>query len=354
MSQSEENKQTESRPTSIGPGDRLQAARIQQGMSVEDVATRMHLSSAILEAIEENSFEEITAPIFVKGYLRAYARIVALDEDEMIDQYVDFYSEEDPPIHSTSNMAPELSVDDARIKWTTYLVIIVIGALLAAWWWNKEQVRDNPISLDSQSSSQQSGLKSTELVVGEVAVMTDGSDDAVVGEAQAESQQDLVEQSEVIEAMESEAVESDSAEVAVTEVEPAEPVAVEAEAIAVESSDSSVGSTTTEMVASEPETVLEVTSERVGGVITRTAPGGSDRLRIIVNADTWADIEDSSGYRLAYDLLRADQSMILTGNAPFVVFFGNGHGVEVLLNDAEIAIAPFIRDDNTARLKIGG
>ena len=64
-----------------GPGELLQAARIQQGLSLEDVANRMHLSPAILEAIEENDFEEITAPIFVKGYLRAYARIVSLDAD---------------------------------------------------------------------------------------------------------------------------------------------------------------------------------------------------------------------------------------------------------------------------------
>ncbi|MDH3388243.1 MAG: helix-turn-helix domain-containing protein, partial [Gammaproteobacteria bacterium] len=122
MSAGENNAKNEPRPTGIGPGDRLQAARIQQGMSLDDVADRMHLSPAILEAIEENNFEEITAPIFVKGYLRAYARIVALDEDEMIQQYIDFYSEEDPPISSTSNMAPELSANDVRIKWTTYLV----------------------------------------------------------------------------------------------------------------------------------------------------------------------------------------------------------------------------------------
>ena len=83
------DKQTENpRPSGIGPGERLQAARIKKGLSVEDVANRMHLSTSILEAIEDNNFDEVTAPIFVKGYLRAYARIVALDEDEMIEQYL--------------------------------------------------------------------------------------------------------------------------------------------------------------------------------------------------------------------------------------------------------------------------
>ena len=106
MTVTDETNTSERRPAGAGPGEQLQAARIQQGMSLEDVASRMHLSISILEAIEENDFDEITAPIFVKGYLRAYARIVSLDEDEMINLYSDYYSEEDPPITSTSNMAP--------------------------------------------------------------------------------------------------------------------------------------------------------------------------------------------------------------------------------------------------------
>ncbi len=84
------------------------------------------------------------------------------------------------------------------------------------------------------------------------------------------------------------------------------------------------------------------------------APSGTDKLNIVVNADTWADIKDSSGYQLVYDLLRADEALELTGAAPFSVFLGNGFGVEILFNDEEINFSSRIRDDNTARLKIGG
>src|SRR5210317_516845 len=142
------------RQGSIGPGERLQAARIKQGLTLEDVANRMHLSTSIVQAIEENNFDEITAPIFVKGYLRAYARIVTLNEDEMIAQYLDLYSEEDPPISSTSNMVPELSSTDTRIKWTTYFVVVLLAVLLAAWWWNKQQNQVPPLSLDVPSPAE--------------------------------------------------------------------------------------------------------------------------------------------------------------------------------------------------------
>jgi len=66
----------------LGPGERLQAARISAGYTVDDIASKMHLSNAILTSLEENDFDEITAPIFVKGYLRAYAKIVNLDEND--------------------------------------------------------------------------------------------------------------------------------------------------------------------------------------------------------------------------------------------------------------------------------
>ncbi len=74
MATAEQQNNTQTRPSGIGPGERLQAARIQKGLSLEDVAGRMHLSPRILEAIEENNFEEITAPIFVKGYLRCQSK----------------------------------------------------------------------------------------------------------------------------------------------------------------------------------------------------------------------------------------------------------------------------------------
>ena len=350
MATAEQQNNTETRPSGIGPGERLQAARIQKGLSLEDVAGRMHLSPSILEAIEENNFEEITAPIFVKGYLRAYARIVALDEDDMIQQYVDYYSEEDPPISSTSNTIPELSVADVRIKWTTYLVVLVLAALLSAWWWNKSQNEESPISLDTQAP----GLESTEAAesdvvnteieaASEISTATDESTPAVQESAAAEAPA----QSEAVaaESVETEAVASEAVESEPLEPEPLAPGPVEAAAMQQQTEPAA-------SVAAATEALQPVPGSRDQPNLN--APIGSDRLNIVVNADTWADIKDSSGYQLVYDLLRADQAVELTGAAPFSVFLGNGHGVEILFNDEEINFSSRIRDDNTARLRIGG
>ncbi len=347
MNALDENPDNESRPAGVGPGDRLQAARIQRGLSLEDVAERMHLSANILEALEENNFEEITAPIFVKGYLRAYARIVSLDEDEMIQQYMDYYSEEDPPISSTSNMAPELSVADARIKWTTYLVIVVLVALLGAWWWNKEKSEEGAISLDTQPAD----APAVESAAAEVATsnIEAVSENGVTEAAAAPVIEPVSEPVSEPGALETAAAEPATAPEPAAAAEPIaapetaaveEPVAEQAEGL---------DEAAVMAAATGEDTPAAVVS--VGGPI---APSGSDKLFIVVNADTWADIKDASDYQMVYDLLRADQTLELVGSAPFSVFLGNGHGVELRLNDEEINFSNRIRDDNTARLKIGG
>ena len=340
MKATDKKHEHEPRQTGIGPGERLQAARIQQGLSLDDVADRMHLSLSILKAIEDNNFEEITAPIFVKGYLRAYARIVSLNEDEMILQYLDFYSEEDPPISSTSNILPELSVGDARIKWTTYLVILVIGVLLVAWWWNREQNSEVPISLDSQSTEQRSSADA-EVIDSEIEAVSEDATATVTADEIESSQGETAEPAAI-----------ETAEPAA--IEPAEPD----ESVAIEPAEIS------EPPAPEPVAVEAGILESEGGSMettpavpvepVRLAPSGSDKLKITVSADTWTDVKDTNNYQLVYDLLRAGESVELLGEAPFSVFLGNGNGVEIRFNNEAVDISRRIRDDNTARLKIGG
>ena len=351
----------------IGPGERLQAARIKNGLSLEDVASRMHLSPSILEALEDNNFDEITAPIFVKGYLRAYARIVSLSEDEMIEQYVDFYSEEDPPISSTSNMAPELSPADTRIKWTTYVVILLLAVLLAAWWWNKQQNQDAPVSLDGQSSSiddsaatdpvVDSGIEAvsetqvpadtgSEVSEADSAIATDEA--VVVGVVDSSEADPVVTDTEPAELIETEQLETEQVETEQVETEQvAMPEAVESAEPAADEDTASLESDTSAVVEAEPVAGTREQPEQ-------SAPSGTDKLQIIIHADTWADVKDSNSYQLVYDLLRADSSLELSGQAPFTVFLGNGHGVEIMLNGEEVGFATRIRDDNTARLNVGG
>ena len=65
-------------PTPIGM--RLRAAREAKGLSVEELARATHISSAVLHDIEADRLERLGAPIYVRGYLRSYARAVGVPE----------------------------------------------------------------------------------------------------------------------------------------------------------------------------------------------------------------------------------------------------------------------------------
>jgi cytoskeleton protein RodZ len=356
MNQSDTVEEKKEDPANNGPGDQLQAARIQQGLSIEDVASRMHLSLGILQSIEENNFDSLTAPIFVKGYLRAYARLVSLDENEMIQLYVDFYSNEDPPINTTTQVVPEISAQDAPVKWMTYLVIIILIALLSAWWWNKTQNISEIVSLDADQSIDSSTTEQvTEpkiiKVLGESGELVDESDSELLSEKA--SNDDSISDAPVDDSLvdEEPLEENVSAELALEEIgavvetiNVTEPNTIEPER------------TADNTISAEETLTTEVILNKASGLpfdITRTAPTGTDLLNITVKADTWADIKDANDHRLVYDLLRANLSIQIKGKAPFNAFFGNGHGVEISFNNQSIDVASQTLGDNTARLTIG-
>ena len=305
-----------------GPGGKLQAARLQLGMSIGDVAERMHLSNTILEALEDNNFDEITAPIFVKGYLRAYARILSIDEEAIISEYIQVYSDEDPPITTTSNTASEISASDTRVKWMTYLVILVLIALIATWWWSDQQTSEQLISLDAEQTT------TPEVIEEQV--------DTAEPEASA---------GPVTE-------ESSNEQAVLAGDEPAEPATEETLPLLSLQPETS-GTEVTDNIEPVTAPIASTASSPVSSqsATERRAPTGDDQFLLVVNADTWADIKDATGFQLIYDLMRADSTLMMTGTAPFEVFLGNGHGVDVEINGEPVDITSFIRDDNTARFQ---
>ena len=58
-----------------GPGPQLREARQRANFSLEDVSTELHLNADTLRALEEDRFDGLPAPAFVRGYIRSYARL---------------------------------------------------------------------------------------------------------------------------------------------------------------------------------------------------------------------------------------------------------------------------------------
>lgn len=65
----------------------LRAGRTNKGLSLEDVAKITKIQQRILERLEAGKLEGLPAEVFVRGFVRSYARCVGLDETEALQRY---------------------------------------------------------------------------------------------------------------------------------------------------------------------------------------------------------------------------------------------------------------------------
>lgn len=62
-----------------GPGTLLAAARIRHGLPLSEIADRTRIARQVLEAIESENWSALPAQVYVRGFIRLYAREVGLD-----------------------------------------------------------------------------------------------------------------------------------------------------------------------------------------------------------------------------------------------------------------------------------
>lgn len=65
-------------------GERFRAAREQRGLTLSDVAEHLRIRSVYLAAIEDENWKAIGAPVYIRGFLRTYARYLGLDAEEAV------------------------------------------------------------------------------------------------------------------------------------------------------------------------------------------------------------------------------------------------------------------------------
>jgi cytoskeletal protein RodZ len=71
----------------MGIGGELRAARRARKRSIEDISGTTKIAPSILRAIENDRFDETPGGLFTRGFLRAYAREVGLDGEDLVRRY---------------------------------------------------------------------------------------------------------------------------------------------------------------------------------------------------------------------------------------------------------------------------
>ena len=69
-------------------GDKLKRERELRGVTLDEIAKATKIGTRALKALEDEQFDQLPGGIFNKGFVRAYAKFLGLDEEEMVSDYV--------------------------------------------------------------------------------------------------------------------------------------------------------------------------------------------------------------------------------------------------------------------------
>jgi cytoskeleton protein RodZ len=120
-------------------GAQLKKEREKQGITLEQIALSTKIGTRMLRALEEEHFDQLPGGIFNKGFIRAYARCLHMDEDQAVADYLAATS---PPAKNDTNDPPPILEPPSReqndnatgLPWSTFAVVLLIIALgFAAW-----------------------------------------------------------------------------------------------------------------------------------------------------------------------------------------------------------------------------
>jgi cytoskeleton protein RodZ len=111
-------------------GARLSEARQAQSLATADVARRLKLSVAQVEALEAGRFDDLPGPVFVRGFIRNYAKLVKLDPDELLQAAADSL----PQVMPRPEMPPSPNIPFPRAgtpRWPRFaaVIVVIVGAL---------------------------------------------------------------------------------------------------------------------------------------------------------------------------------------------------------------------------------
>ena len=75
-------------------GDKFRKARETKGITLEDASNVTKISSRMLQAIEEEHFDQLPGGVFNKGFIRAYAKHLGINDQEAVNEYLEYLRQE--------------------------------------------------------------------------------------------------------------------------------------------------------------------------------------------------------------------------------------------------------------------
>lgn len=143
---------SEDGPVSIG--HILRDAREAQGMTLEDAAARLRLMHRQIEAMESGDFQGLGQPVFARGFVRNYARLLGLAPEALLARMEGAPAE----VAAVSHAEPPMPRSWLTSPWLLLLLlglVVVVAAPVALYLWlNSEGEDDAGVRVQSAAKIQ--------------------------------------------------------------------------------------------------------------------------------------------------------------------------------------------------------
>lgn len=310
-------------------GERLRQAREQLGLSHQAVAERLCLKVSTIRQIEEETTPADLAPTFLRGYLRSYAKLVHVPEEELLGLIGKQAPIKVPKVASMQgfSLGKSRKKRDGWLMGFTWLVVFVVIGLTGAWWWQNHQAQQQEIATMADQSSAQLNQDNGQ---GQAVSLGDNANSAPTTE--------------------------DTSSAQATEPQPQNSIPLNttpAPATTAGTAPAVTGSQEPAAVStSQPATTAE-NGLPTGDAQTAAAAGADPQaVALTFKADCWLQIDDASGKTLFSGIKKGGESLSVKGTAPYKLKIGAPGAVDIQFQGKPVDLSRFVKSSRVARLTL--
>lgn len=348
-------------------GQSIQAARAAKDMTAADLAQSLNLDLRIVEAIEANRFEDAPDPVYIRAYLKHWARLLGVDPAQWISAYNTQSSIENgqdphtigvrPPLEAMTPRKVNRNVHGGKSGsrfWrglgTLIVVLVVVVALLLAM----------PATWQQWVSARLSGQNVTGLAsdrpIALIPLAPPGEGDAKTSidmplnppESSSAPASTAPQQAP---SLGGPAAESSGT---VQALLPPPPMGQTEASTPDQNSPSPIEPPTASEPAQAGATGSATPSPSITPAPTSDVQVATDLVIKATNADCWVEVRTAEGKRLVYDVLKQGETRQVAGKGPFTVVLGNPAAVEVLWKGQPVKLGAPNATTGVVRTTVGG
>ncbi|GAB6408303.1 RodZ domain-containing protein [Pseudomonas sp. MHK4] len=320
----------------VNPGETLRQARESNGWSLAEVALKLNLTVSSLSNLEAGAFDKLPGHTFARGYIRAYAKLLGMDQAVLVQQFDQSTGTDSKGsnVHSLGRIEEPVRVSHTILRIVSLLLLVAVVGGGFVWWQDQTSQRTKDLVSLSPEHVEVEGADGTTQIH-----PLDEPEDQAVAEDQAENATALV----------------------LPQAETSTPASAETPAPVTPAAAPIVATPATPAPA-VPAAAAPVVTAPVAPAVpapTAAAPApaapavaGQGQVQLQFTADCWTQVTDGAGKVLLSGLKRKGDSVSLSGKPPFSVRLGYARGAQVSYNGQAVNVAPFTSGE-TARLKLG-